>query len=1049
MAIKIQYKVAVLPPKKISEEKRAKIAFQQQLGQQTDKLSAIEEKIEELFEAFDSNHNGYISLDELKQGLLRWGVKLNKYNVDLLSKSFPGVQNADLNQFSTIMKFFISIRRNFTKYDTDSSNTMNYRELQSFLTGFSFGFRKEFMNEFLKLFDTDKSGELDFQEIVELMLYIKYLQTLFAQEDQSKDGVLDPAELQALLRSLDITVTVPEMQVFVKRAHDKIKGDINFEKFVELLLDIKQNLENIRKETNKERKKNRVPRNVVKQERKFPASPKYEEDLEVHLKYVEDLKNACKTQNRKFEDKDFPPTEASLFPKRKDGLRAVTSWKRMDEFGAEAELFKDGVDAGDVKQGALGDCWFLSSLCVLAGQGTDTLKNLFFKCYPQYGIIQCRFYKDGHWRFIVTDDRIPCGATGKPAFASCRDKNELWVPVLEKCYAKLHGNYEALESGSITDGLVDLTGEASEVLEIAKEQSLWETLKDHLIEGYLLGCAANAPGATVEMETPLGILLLHAYGILSIHEVEGNKLLKIRNPWGRHEWKGRWSDGSKEWTPAIQKKLNVIFEDDGTFYMEFSDFCKHFNKLYVLRILTDDIGKKWNRFDFYSQWKGETAGGCPNFPTWSKNPQYQIRVDEKSKVFVSLRQPDLRLKLREKPKYTKSIGFVVFVKGDVTDDPKIKRVATDLITLSPFFLGREISVEFILQPNIDYVIIPSHFNQNEENEFHLVVYAECSKTLVRQCKSVASASQNQQQPQQSQNPQQQQNRGPTLSTSLNPRANNQQQQQQSGPQSGHTLKVQSAWVNGKNAGGCVNEPTWKESPQFILDVPVDDKVTINLQQLQKPEGKYHHIGFIVMKAEPSKKRKFVTADAVYQTQFMNTQTNSGELDIQAGAYNILACTFKPNCENTFEISVSGNHLQKASLYELTPANDWKKTSLKGAWVQGKCGGCSNHKNTWMQNPLYRLEVPQADLFKIIVDVHDDIKSAAGYYLWATADGNAVGKLIAASNFLQGSKNLSVSKDWQLEPGRYLIMPATFEPNKFGSFTVVVLSEKVNCKITAI
>jgi len=137
------------------------------------------------------------------------------------------------------------------------------------------------------------------------------------------------------------------------------------------------------------------------------------------------------------------------------------------------------------------------------------------------------------------------------------------------------------------------------------------------------------------------------------------------------------------------------------------------------------------------------------------------------------------------------------------------------------------------------------------------------------------------------------------------------------------------------------------------------------------------------------------------------------------------------------------------LFELTPDKDWKKSALKGAWGQGKSGGCSNHKNTWMQNPLFRLEVGQADLVKIIVDVQDDIKSAVGYYLWATADGNAVGKLIAASNFLQGSKNLSVSKDWQLEPGKYLIMPATFEPNKFGSFTVVILAEKVNCKITAI
>jgi len=245
----------------------------------------------------------------------------------------------------------------------------------------------------------------------------------------------------------------------------------------------------------------------------------------------------------------------------------------------------------------------------------------------------------------------------------------------------------------------------------------------------------------------------------------------------------------------------------------------------------------------------------------------------------------------------------------------------------------------------------------------------------------------------------------------------------------------------------VNEPTWKESPQFILEIPHDDKVTITLTQLQKPEGKYHHIGFIVMKAEESKKRKFATSDAVFQTQFMNTATSSGEVDLPAGAYNILTCTFHPNCENTFEISVSGNSMGKSQLYELTPANDWKKVSAKGAWTGNKCGGCSNNKNTWMQNPMFRLDVTKPDLIKIVIDVHDDIKSAAGYYLWTTTDGTTVGKMIAASTFLQASKNLSVSKDWPLEPGTYLVMPATFEPNKLGSFTLMALAGKEQCKLT--
>ena len=59
---------------------------------------------------------------------------------------------------------------------------------------------------------------------------------------------------------------------------------------------------------------------------------------------------------------------------------------------------------------------------------------------------------------VVVDDWIPCEGRGKPAFATSRKRNELWVSILEKAYAKLHGSYEALEGGVVHDALVDLTG---------------------------------------------------------------------------------------------------------------------------------------------------------------------------------------------------------------------------------------------------------------------------------------------------------------------------------------------------------------------------------------------------------------------------------------------------------------------------------------------------------------------------------------------------------------------------------------------------------------
>mmetsp|Transcript_40465 Transcript_40465/g.38964 ORF Transcript_40465/g.38964 Transcript_40465/m.38964 type:complete len:87 (+) Transcript_40465:635-895(+) len=67
-----------------------------------------------------------------------------------------------------------------------------------------------------------------------------------------------------------------------------------------------------------------------------------------------------------------------------------------------------------------------------------------FHMYRKKGLYVIRFFKDFKWRYVIIDDRLPCNKSTfprKPYYGTCTNLHELWVPLVEKAYAKLHGCY--------------------------------------------------------------------------------------------------------------------------------------------------------------------------------------------------------------------------------------------------------------------------------------------------------------------------------------------------------------------------------------------------------------------------------------------------------------------------------------------------------------------------------------------------------------------------------------------------------------------------------
>eukprot|EP00026_Physarum_polycephalum_P013602 Phypoly_transcript_14019.p1 GENE.Phypoly_transcript_14019~~Phypoly_transcript_14019.p1 ORF type:complete len:271 (+),score=52.29 Phypoly_transcript_14019:145-957(+) len=135
-----------------------------------------------------------------------------------------------------------------------------------------------------------------------------------------------------------------------------------------------------------------------------------------------------------FVDSSFPANDSAL-TKMYRGKGIV--WKRPSEIVPNPEIFISGTEEGDVKQGHIGNCWFIGALAVVAASGSDLVDELFVRTKLEEGRHHIRFYKDFDWVVVEIDDLLPCMPDGRLLFAKCPDPREFWVPLVEKGILKI------------------------------------------------------------------------------------------------------------------------------------------------------------------------------------------------------------------------------------------------------------------------------------------------------------------------------------------------------------------------------------------------------------------------------------------------------------------------------------------------------------------------------------------------------------------------------------------------------------------------------------
>ncbi|KAL8585039.1 hypothetical protein ACOMHN_043675 [Nucella lapillus] len=460
-------------------------------------------------------------------------------------------------------------------------------------------------------------------------------------------------------------------------------------------------------------------------------------------------------------DPDFPPEPGSLYYNgRIPGKLGRIVWKRPKDLFRNPQFIVKGARRHDLDQGYLGNCWFVAAAASLA----TGHKKLFETVVPPdqdfdqsyAGVFRFNFWWYGKWKEVVVDDYLPTDGQGLIYCHNRERPNEFWPPLLEKAYAKLRGRYDNLDGGKFQDAMVDLTGGISEVIDLRDRENVPPDLYDLLLRAYkmksMLGACIYRPEGSTQSEVEManGLYMGHAYSVTGFQQLKTARdvvrLMRLRNPWGKGEWNGSWSDDSKEMAylqENIREQMRIRNRDDGEFWIRFEDFMKNFDEVQLCHLQVDamieemddnEVKQNWNVTVYHDEWiRGVTAGGCGNNQTalYWKNPQFHVELKKPDAINSQAGDCTLIVSLMEKELDNKSkvaIGFDIYKLKSPTHRPLNEmRAPQNALLLARrsgnYVFYRERTKRFEMPPG-DYVIIPSTFHPHEEAKFLLRLFTE-------------------------------------------------------------------------------------------------------------------------------------------------------------------------------------------------------------------------------------------------------------------------------------------------------------------------------------
>jgi len=384
-------------------------------------------------------------------------------------------------------------------------------------------------------------------------------------------------------------------------------------------------------------------------------------------------------------------------------------------------------------------------------------------------------------------------------------------------------------------------------------------------------------------ERAIGLAGEHDYAVLDMREVDGQKLMLVKNPWCEGmSWRGsiprsavdNEDDEDEEILPSSRDLLN---QDDkltpGTFWMDLNSVMQYFESIYL----------NWNpglfkyRQDIHFAWDLSASSSSSKYQSFSNNQQFRVSVSASGVVWLLLSHHFKDGKEDVHP--SEYISLYVF------DNNGAKVYLSDgAVQRGPFVDSPQTLLRLDnLEANKKYTVVPVEQDLTPTTHtFTLSVFAN-ARIAIDEAPSKYACHKS----------------------------------------------ISAAWTE-ETAGGNAHSPTYSQNPQFRIVVPAKTSIALLLET----SVEQLHVHVKLVHGRGARVQAVRSKDIVFDSKDYRRGCALAEYaELDAGAYTIICSTFEAGQKGNFKLRVDSMVATQLSLLPRQGAGRlrraWAKATFQG------------------------------------------------------------------------------------------------------------------------